>query len=440
LAIGSAAAVALGIAFLVEWRETKRESAFAEIAAHAAPEVAVLLHDANQVAVDVGQQFPHSPDALNVMAQLHDRFGQAKTAVEWWEKCLELDPDFSTAYYFMGTVALEKGDHAIAEMHFRDAIRSEPSSSLFPVHLAEVLMHQGKLDEAAEVLRGNVEAHPGSMPSYALLGQAYVQTKAYGKARECLELAVKMGPDYTNAYWGLQTACTRLGDHQQAKEYLERFKALKAKDEQSHRTGIKTADDVAEVRLALAEIYTLASRIYIAHGDVSTGEAYLRKAIELAPNDASSREVLIWLYARQGRKDDALKGLEELCKQATDDVGLLVRLGTLCLRLQQYDRAEQAYERAVELRPYQTGGLTALVDLYLQTGRKPVNAKTLALRATAMEPIGRHYFLLALACQRNGDLAGAFSAVDQAVELEPNNADYQQFREMMRTAGPKEPR
>jgi len=403
-------------------------NAIAEAAAGATPEVAALLREANQMANRLLKEFPDSPDAIHVMARLYYRFGKAAEGVKLSERCLELDPNFGPAYHAIGVSAMEDGQYAKAADYLRKAIEHEPTASGFPVQLAEVLINQGKLDEAVEVLEKNLESYPRSMPSLALLGQAYVQLKEYEKARTCLETAIEIGPGYTNAYYGLATACAKLGDRDKSQQYMERFKALKARDEQTHRNGLKQSDDISTVGEAVADIYAAAGKVYLAHGEVQKAEAHLLKAAGLAPNHVPSRELLAWLYERQGRTEESLKMLADLSKSGRDDLGVQMRVGSLYAQLRRFGEAETAYKRAIELTPHQAGGYATLADLYLQAGRKLPEAKLLALKAVDLEPLAQYFAILSLACQRNGDPAGALSAIDQAIASEPDNEDYRRAR------------
>jgi len=406
-------------------------SVIGDVASSASPEVAAFMREADEVATRLIERFPNSPDAMHMMAQLHNRFGKNEEAVQWWQACVELDPGFSVAYREMGVIAQENGDFDLAADLLGKAAAHDPASSSIPALLAESLMSLGKLEEAVRVLEKNLENHPRSMASFALLGDAQVQLKQYARGRENLELAVEMAPDYTNAYYGLATACAKLGDREKSKEYLEKFKALKARDEETHRTQLKTVDDVRRVRGHLAQVYTNASKIYLLQEDARAAEEHLLKAAEVDPDYVECSQVLIWLYDRQGRRDEALAALARLRETAPGDLNTQMTLGSLSTQLGQFDAAEEAYQRAIELTPLQAGGYAALANLYLRAGHKLPEAKTLALKAVGLEPVARYYSVLSLACHRNGDFIGARSAIDQAVVLDPDNPDYQHAQEQI---------
>lgn len=426
----SAVVLALSVVTLISRSHRRRRpSAIAEAASTSSPEIAALLREADDVANRLLERFPDSQEAVNVMARLHYRVGKTEEAFKWWQACVELDPGYTEAYSAMGAIAQENGDFAQAVDLCGKAAELDPRSSSIPVHLAESLMRLGKPEEAVQVLEKNLDNHPKSMASLALLGSAYVRLKEYEKARQYLEEAIEMAPDYTNAYYGLVTACAKLADNEKSKEYLEKFKALKARDEQAHRDQLKALDDLARIRSHLAYVYAAAGKVYLANGDFGTGEEYLLKATELAPDEAECRTVLAWLYEQQGRTDEALATLADVGKRASDDLGAQMSIASAYARLERFEEAESAYRKAIELTPHQAGGYAALAELCLQTGGKLPEAKVLALKAVDLEPVARYYHTLSLACLGNGDLAGAHSAILQAIASEPDNSDYQRTRQ-----------
>jgi tetratricopeptide (TPR) repeat protein len=208
---------------------------------------------------------------------------------------------------------------------------------------------------------------------------------------------------------------------------------LKAQDEQRHRDGLKTLDDVADVQEGLAAVYTAAGKVYVAHGGVATAEEYLLKAAEVRPDFAESRQVLAWLYQQQGRTDEALEQLAKVEAIAPDDPAVCLNLGERYTELGEFEKAERAYRKLVEVSPHQGGGYAALARLYLQANRKIPEAKTLAQKAVELEPTAPYYFMLAVVCQRAGDRAASLAAIEEALARDPGNAEYGRFREMIGT-------
>jgi tetratricopeptide (TPR) repeat protein len=264
-----------------------------------------------------------------------------------------------------------------------------------------------------------------------LVGQVYTGLKEYEKARRTLELAITMAPEFTSAYYALGTACAKLGDRDKAKEYLERFKVLKAQDEQRHRDALKASDDVASVRRSLAALYTSAGKVYLAHGDVATAEEHLHRAGEVDPDFTENGQVLAWLYQVQGRADAALRELARLEERVRDDISGCLSVGQIYTELGDFEGAERAYRRVVEIAPHQATGYAALARLHLQAGRAPAQAVAMARKAVELEPVAPYYSVLAMARHRLGDRAGARDAIEEAVARDPENPEYVRLRELI---------
>lgn len=408
-----------------------------QLASNAPPEIAALVGEAGEIVDRLVQRFPQDPDAVAAMAWLHSRFGKSEEAVTYWRRCLELNPDYGEAHFWIGSVARDRGDHQQAAECFRKARQLDPGSPQLAVHLAQALMSQGKMEEAIEVLQENLRSHPKSMPTFVLLGQIYGQLKEHEKAKKNFEAAVEMYPGFTSAYYGLADACSKLGETEKSKEYLEKFQSLKARDEKAHRDALKAHAPLSPVRHGVAEVCTLAGKVYLSHEDPRTAEELLRRGADLCPAHPECLQVLAWLYERQGRTDEAMATWLRAKENQSENVSVHLRLGALYVRLGQFEAAEEAFNNVIKISPHQAGGYAALANLYLQANRRLPEAKRLALEAVEKEPLARHYFLLTVACQRNGDLEGARSAIERALALDPGNPEYLRMRDLIEQDQPR---
>ncbi len=64
-------------------------------------------------------------------------------------------------------------------------------------------------------------------------------------------------------------------------------------------------------------------------------------------------------------------------------------------------------------------------------GVKLQQARQLAEKAVELEQVAANYFVLSLACYKNGDTANASSAIKRAVDLEPGNPEYLHLYELI---------
>jgi len=420
--------------FLFSGRSKRPEfPRIAEAISRAPPGVAELLAEIRETVQGLAEAYPDSPPTLEVLARIHHRLDMPDEAVAYCRKALELDPQFGVAYYWLGIIARQKGNHSEAADCFRKALDLKTPSDGLIVDLADALVKAGRAEEAIPLVREDLRAHPGSVASMIVLGEVYAQCKRFQDARGVLEAAVRAAPDYTRAYLALATACAKLGDQAKSKEHLERFKALKERDEQSHRESLKGVDPLADLRVDVAQARLSAAKVYLWHRELQPAEGHLLRACELAPREWECRQMLASLYEHEGYTEEALRVLTDFAKAAPDDPKAPMFLGSMLGRLRRFDAAVECYRKAIALAPGQAMGYAALADLFLQEAspKHAAEAKALAQKAVDLQPAARNLFLLAIACRRTGDLRAARAALDRALALEPENQEYRRARDSL---------
>ena len=386
-----------------------------------------MIREAAQVVDDLLARYPEDSHSQDVLAWFYYRFGRADDAFDCWEQCLELDPAFVDAYTWMGTIAREKGDHEKAIECFTEGLEWQPDSERLAVELARSLMDVGRTDDAVVLLEKHVAIQPRSMPILVLLGDAYSQLEEHEKAKASLEKAISISPDFVGAYYSLARACTAVGDEEKAAEYSERFKVLKAEEEESHRTGVRTADYEATVRYQVAGLFTAAAKAYLFHGDPQTAETSLLRAIEVCPTHLGSIETIVWLYERQHRAEDALQQLLAAKEANPNELSVAMMLGRLYVGLGQLEAAGQSFRDAIDISPREADGYVALAGLSLDTNHELPEARKLAAKAVELEPVARNFYLLSMAHMKVNELADARAALEHALALEPGNTMYRQI-------------
>ena len=145
--------------------------------------------------------------------------------------------------------------------------------------------------------------------------------------------------------------------------------------------------------------------------------------------------MLAWLYERQGRLDEAQDVLARGRRANPGNLGIHLRSGAFLASRGEYDLAEEVIRKAIEILPYQGGGYAALASMHLASNRKLSEAKELAAKAVALEPLAKNYFLLGSICRAVGDLPAARAAIEEAVALQPGNPEYQRAHQLL---GPEE--
>ena len=310
-----------------------------------------LKQEAMRVAGQVVEDCPHAPEPLDQMARLQYTFGKADGAVQLWQQCLELDPDFVDAYYGMGYVAWEKGEYAGAAQLFAEVSVRSPDDARIPFLLGDALMKQGKMKEAVAVLERSVRAQTASTAVVVCLAQAYLQLREYERAKHMFQVAIQEDPTHKQAHYGLATAYARLGQKDESRQCMEKFRTLATKVLREHGEQIRAFGDSASTRQIVTRTHTEAGKIYLEHANPLKAERMWQRAAVLDPEDVECRTHIARLYDRNGRFDEAIQVYQQLCRIDPENGDYWLDVGVLNGRLSRWDAALDAIQRAIELDP-----------------------------------------------------------------------------------------
>ncbi len=82
---------------------------------------------------------------------------------------------------------------------------------------------------------------------------------------------------------------------------------------------------------------------------LETALKYIKKAVELKPDNGYILDSLGWVYYRLGRLAEARDELEKALKLTADDANIHDHLGDVYRALHDFDKAREAYRKAIEL-------------------------------------------------------------------------------------------
>ena len=269
------------------------------LGAEAPESVEGLKAESMLICEGLAADLPSRPETHAAIALTYKRFGSSAQAVECWERSLECNPRFSPAYFGLASVAAQKAEYEEAAGLLRKTILLNPG--LWGAHnlLAEVLLDQGKAEEALEVALAQRALFPDSHEGHFWLGQAYLQLRDYENARRSHERVLALAEDFSLSHHSLAVICVRLSEAEKAKEHRREFARLKETDLQEDRGRNRHFRDLAYQRWTAASTLFRAGNVHLAVGSVRKAEAYWLRASAVAREDISSREALAALYEGQ---------------------------------------------------------------------------------------------------------------------------------------------
>lgn len=121
------------------------------------------------------------------------RLGRAQEAQTAFSRALAIDPECPSAHFNMAVVALQGGDLAAAEAHYRRALPGRPTAETHN-GLGFVLARQGRDDEAIAAYRRAIAVDAGFVPAYNNLAQTLTQQDRLAEAEKVYRESLQRKP------------------------------------------------------------------------------------------------------------------------------------------------------------------------------------------------------------------------------------------------------
>ncbi len=316
--------------------------------ASTAAEERALREEQRREALRLAAMFPQSDDALYLVGLVHNEQGDWKAATAHWEKALALDPSRADTCNNLGYAFAIKEDSAKAEALFRKAIAIDRTFAEPYEQLGELLIKQGRLDEAVAVLAA-VPAPTAKTERF--LGQAYQHLRDYANAKRRYETALKLKPDYREVYYSLATICARLGEREAAEAHRAKFNGMQDATQERGRRVRSTLDVLGITRQSTAKTHTDIGRVMAAMGKADEAERLWRRAAAIDPANVESRIFLAAVCLRAGRAAEAAARYQELAAIEPDNAEAHAALARARAMAGDVPGAIAAIERAMALDP-----------------------------------------------------------------------------------------
>jgi len=121
----------------------------------------------------------------------------AETAEMWFKKAIEADAAFVLPHLSLGTMYLQRGDTALAQAEYKEALARAPENPIALCELGLILVNEGKGKEGVALIETARQVEESYTPCYYYAGYAYGKE---GKGEDALKLfdeAKKINPfDY----------------------------------------------------------------------------------------------------------------------------------------------------------------------------------------------------------------------------------------------------
>ena len=177
---------------------------------------------AKDVLLKLVEKNPKSYNAHKMLAEIYEKEGGARKAIDEYVICIEINKKDYASYYKVAILLndLEKKDEAIEML--TNLLDKKPDYYNATLTLGDLLIEKEKYKEATTILVEALKYNPLSFEINYQLGIVYTMLNDFQSAREYYEKAAELNSLYYNAKYSLAQIALLYKDLNQAEEYFEK--------------------------------------------------------------------------------------------------------------------------------------------------------------------------------------------------------------------------
>jgi predicted O-linked N-acetylglucosamine transferase (SPINDLY family) len=293
------------------------------------------------------------------------------------------------------------GQFAEARKLYRQVLAQAPSHGLALYRSGLLELQDGHPDTSLALLQQAIAADGNEARYHFVLGQAHQALLHWDNSCAAYELALKLQPDFLDAWNNLGICRQRRGQYPQAVAAYRQALLLEPRN----------AGAMANLGTVLREM-----------GQLPQAVELLRAAVDLEPAAASHRVNLGIAYWSQGNFAEAERTLNETLARAPEDADAAFNLGNALQGLGRQREAIDRYRQAIKIRPDYADALINLGNAHTELGEfaAGMEAYDAALRVQPDSVVALNNADCLL--RMLGRVDEAEIALHRALKLDPGNA------------------
>jgi tetratricopeptide (TPR) repeat protein len=394
------------------------------------------VDEARKLNDEILKQNGKDTEALIYKGEIQIRDGHANDAVDTLQAALKNEPDNGVAHYQLGIAFDQVGNIAQAESEWRDAVRIAPNLVEAQRALASVALSRNDMAALDQSATQVVALQPTSPDGYALLAVSAMNQKQYAKAEQLVQKAVEVAPKSAVGYiqlGNLKFLQKQFPDAEKAyQQALENDPA--SADALSGLMNIYISQKQVDKAIAVANAQItkapnsspfydlLGTLLFNNKKDLNGAEAALKKSADLDKSNSDALVKLGQVQIAKGSVDQAISTYQNSIKDNPREPSFYILMGELYESKQDWNKAKEAYQKALEIRPDNALASNNLAYVMLETGGNVDVALSLAQvgrrgmpdSPNAADTLGWVYF-------QKGAYRSAIDLFQEAIKLTEKN-------------------
>jgi tetratricopeptide (TPR) repeat protein len=296
-------------------------------------------------------------------------------------------------------------DHATSYYHFMLARRY--------VEMAGLYNRSEYIDRGISEYKQAIAADPDSHFLRIELADLYGRSGHVPEAIDEAEAVLKEDPDYPDAHRVLAQIYYHM---------LETSPGEHASDKENLNKAIEHLEVLARVQPSDTDSLLLLGRLYRADNQPAKAEEVYRKVLQADPESRTGLANLAEIYIQQSSYDQAIETLNKI-PEADMDSQLLGMLGYAYSQSQQYKKAIEIYEKALEQDPKNPNLERYYAEALLGAGKNAAARAELQKLLQSEPDDGMTYKRLAMLDREEGRFNEARQEFEKAKSLTPDDQE-----------------
>jgi len=324
---------------------------------------------------------------------------------------LKVQPDYVPAYMQLYALAKQSGNTKGVIERLEKSIKTTPKNEKLMIVLAEIYLAEQRFDESTALLETLKSGNDTPAPFWQLLGQSYIQQKAYDKARLLYQDWLAKQPNNRSAMIGNIVAMDSEGKFKEALVLTQNYLAIRGTDPQiqllqsylqvmdnDFEKAQQSYDKLPTSLLKLPFSKGILGQLQLHNNNATAALVNLQAAYQAIPNSRNARFVMLAFYKLK-QKEKGQQFLTNHVKKHPQDQVSLMQLANEQLQ-QDTNMALASYEKAVHLNPNNGVAQNNLAFLYMQQNKLDLALehaqqalKLMPTDENVLDTLGQIYFL-----------------------------------------------
>jgi len=216
-----------------------------------------------------------------------------KEALQFFEKAVELDPNFAIAYSFLGWTYRRLGDTKARDRAFEKAqslSKKTTDKERLYIEAAYAQVIEKDKEKRIKILQQIIRKYSKEKRAHYNLAIRYWEKKLFSRAIEEYNKAIELDPNFGPAYNGLAYIYKDMGNYEKAIENLKKFAFVSPGD---------------------ADPFDSMAELYFVMGNLDEALEKYKEALSVKPNFFNTYWKIAYMYALKDDFFEALKWIDQ---------------------------------------------------------------------------------------------------------------------------------